>query len=58
MNYTDVFNKYSDQGWSNNAKLELLLRFLDLNSRIIVTPNLFDQYIKEIVEIENSNSEE
>jgi hypothetical protein len=53
-NYTEVFDKYSDQGWNENTKLNLLMTFLNLYSSKIVTPNLFDDYLSEIQEVENS----
>ena len=54
MNYSQVFQKYEEQGWNESSKFNLLLSFLDLNSHTIVTPRLFDNYLSQVQDEENS----
>jgi hypothetical protein len=53
-NYSDIFAKYEARGGNEKTKHDLLMRFLDLHSNAIVTPHLFDDYLSEISEVENS----
>ncbi len=53
-NYSQVFDKYVDQNWNENSKLSLLLTFLDQHAHQIVTPRLFDDFLSQVVNEENS----
>lgn len=54
MNYSQVFQKYEQQGWNESSKFNLLLSFLDLHSHTIVTPRLFDNYLSQVQDEEDS----
>ena len=54
MNYSDVLNQYSDQGWSDESKLDLLLTFLDNN--LSASPAQFNDHLVSVVQIENEET--
>jgi len=44
--WTEVLDRYADQGWSDSTKLMLLLDFLDANEHTVATPEMFADFIE------------
>mgnify|MGYP005666810529 CR=1 FL=1 len=49
MNWIEIFEEFTDQAWTAETKLGLLLEFLDQNDGIIVvTVDMFREHLSEI----------
>jgi hypothetical protein len=47
--WSEIFNDF-DQGWNEYVKLDLLLYFLDCHDNTVVTPQMFRNYLQEVVD--------
>lgn len=52
MNYEDVFNNYEDRGWNDITKLDLIIQFLEQNVNEVVSPEMFNNFLLEVIGVE------
>jgi len=50
---SEAFEKHEQQGWNEQTKLGLILDFMDRHDNAVTTPEMFDDYLADVAQMEN-----